>query len=82
MPLRLDAAAADFQTRFQAYLDTGRAWVAAGAPIAGPERAPEVALRFVAAAAGDIRDETCRHRRVRLGLQLVKAHRERRQAAA
>jgi phosphatidylglycerol lysyltransferase len=34
-----------------AYLDTGRAWVAAGAPIAGPERAPEVALRFVAAAA-------------------------------
>jgi phosphatidylglycerol lysyltransferase len=34
-----------------AYLDTGRAWVAAGAPIAGLERAPEVALRFVAAAA-------------------------------
>jgi phosphatidylglycerol lysyltransferase len=34
-----------------AYLDTGRAWVAAGAPIASPERAPEVALRFVAAAA-------------------------------
>ena len=34
-----------------AYLDTGQAWVAAGAPIAGPERAPEVALRFVAAAA-------------------------------
>ena len=33
-----------------AYLDTGRAWVAAGAPIAGPERAPEVALNFVAAA--------------------------------
>ena len=34
-----------------AYLDTGRAWVAAGAPIAPSERAPEVALRFVAAAA-------------------------------
>jgi len=34
-----------------AYLDTGRAWVAAGAPIAGPARAPEVALGFVAAAA-------------------------------
>ena len=34
-----------------AYLDTGQAWVAAGAPIAGPDRAPEVALRFVAAAA-------------------------------
>ena len=24
MPLRLDAAAADFEARFQAYLDTGR----------------------------------------------------------
>jgi phosphatidylglycerol lysyltransferase len=34
-----------------AYLDTGQAWVAAGAPIAGSARAPEVALRFVAAAA-------------------------------
>ena len=37
---------------------------------------------LVAAATGDIRDETCRHRRVRLGFQLVKTHRERRQAAA
>ena len=35
-----------------AYLDTGQAWVAAGAPIASLARAPGVALRFVAAAAG------------------------------
>ena len=34
-----------------AYLDTGAAWVAAGAPIADPERAPAAALAFVAAAA-------------------------------
>ena len=34
-----------------AYRDTGGAWVAAGAPIAEPERAPAVALAFVAAAA-------------------------------
>jgi phosphatidylglycerol lysyltransferase len=34
-----------------AYLDTGGAWVAAGAPIAEPERAPAAALAFVAAAA-------------------------------
>ena len=34
-----------------AYLDTGRAWVAAGAPIAEPERAPAAALTFAAAAA-------------------------------
>jgi phosphatidylglycerol lysyltransferase len=34
-----------------AYLDTGRAWVAAGAPIADPARAPTVALAFAAAAA-------------------------------
>ncbi|HVV49316.1 MAG TPA: hypothetical protein VHO06_06645, partial [Polyangia bacterium] len=33
-----------------AYLDTGRAWVAAGAPIAEPRRAPAVALAFAAAA--------------------------------
>jgi phosphatidylglycerol lysyltransferase len=33
-----------------AYLDTGRAWVAAGAPIAAPERAPIAAQRFAAAA--------------------------------
>jgi phosphatidylglycerol lysyltransferase len=34
-----------------AYLDTGSAWVAAGAPIAPPQRAKETALRFAAAAA-------------------------------
>jgi phosphatidylglycerol lysyltransferase len=34
-----------------AYLDTGGAWVAAGAPIAEPDRAPAAALAFVAAAA-------------------------------
>jgi phosphatidylglycerol lysyltransferase len=34
-----------------AYLDTGSAWVAAGAPIAEPDRAPSAALAFVAAAA-------------------------------
>jgi phosphatidylglycerol lysyltransferase len=34
-----------------AYLDTGNAWVAAGAPIAEPDRAPAAALAFVAAAA-------------------------------
>src|SRR4051794_6975568 len=34
-----------------AYLDTGQAWVAAGAPIAGPDRVAEVAVKFVAAAA-------------------------------
>jgi phosphatidylglycerol lysyltransferase len=34
-----------------AYRDTGGAWVAAGAPIAGPERARAAALAFVAAAA-------------------------------
>ena len=37
---------------------------------------------LVAAAPGDVRDEACWHRRVRLGLQLVKPHRERRQVAA
>jgi phosphatidylglycerol lysyltransferase len=34
-----------------AYRDTGGAWVAAGAPIAEPERAPATAQAFVAAAA-------------------------------
>jgi phosphatidylglycerol lysyltransferase len=34
-----------------AFLDTGGAWVAAGAPIAEPDRAPSAALAFVAAAA-------------------------------
>jgi phosphatidylglycerol lysyltransferase len=33
-----------------AYVDTGRAWVVAGAPIAAPERLGEVAHAFVAAA--------------------------------
>ncbi|HEY4186461.1 MAG TPA: phosphatidylglycerol lysyltransferase domain-containing protein [Polyangia bacterium] len=32
------------------YVDTGRAWVAAGAPVAAPERLAEVAKAFVAAA--------------------------------
>ncbi len=40
-----------------AYLDTGRAWIAAGAPIAAAARAPAVALAFAAAA-------TARGRRV------------------
>ncbi|HLK93784.1 MAG TPA: DUF2156 domain-containing protein [Polyangia bacterium] len=34
-----------------AYLDTGRAWIAAGAPIADPARGPAVAVAFAAAAA-------------------------------
>ena len=34
-----------------AYRDTGRAWVAAGAPVAPPDRVAAVALSFVAAAA-------------------------------
>ncbi|MES1207310.1 MAG: phosphatidylglycerol lysyltransferase domain-containing protein, partial [Pseudomonadota bacterium] len=34
-----------------AYIDTGRAWVAAGAPIAAPELVAAVAQRFVTAAA-------------------------------
>jgi phosphatidylglycerol lysyltransferase len=33
-----------------AYVDTGHAWVAAGAPIAAPERVADVATKFVAAA--------------------------------
>ncbi len=32
------------------YVDTGRAWVAAGSPVAAPERFAEVSARFVAAA--------------------------------
>jgi phosphatidylglycerol lysyltransferase len=39
------------------YVDTGRAWVAAGPPIAAPERLSEVSARFVDAA-------TAAHRRV------------------
>ncbi len=34
-----------------AFVDTGRAWVAAGAPIASPDRIAEVGHRFVSAAA-------------------------------
>ena len=33
------------------YVDTGRAWVAAGSPVAAPERFAEVSARFAAAAA-------------------------------
>lgn len=33
------------------YVDTGRAWVAAGSPVAAPERFAEVGARFAAAAA-------------------------------
>jgi phosphatidylglycerol lysyltransferase len=44
-------ANADADAACVAYIDTGRAWVAAGAPIAEPERAPKAALAFVAAAA-------------------------------
>src|SRR5690242_18866536 len=33
------------------YVDTGRAWVAAGAPIAAPERLAEVTAEFARAAA-------------------------------
>jgi hypothetical protein len=40
------------------YVDTGRAWVAAGPPIAPPERLADVTARFVAAAA-DARRRVC-----------------------
>lgn len=49
--------ASDFQYWFEgqdacvAYVDTGRAWIAAGAPVAPIERMAEVAAAFVAAAA-------------------------------
>jgi phosphatidylglycerol lysyltransferase len=36
-----------------AYVDTGRAWVAAGAPITSPARLPEVSQAFVKAAAAE-----------------------------
>ncbi|HXJ23416.1 MAG TPA: phosphatidylglycerol lysyltransferase domain-containing protein [Polyangia bacterium] len=36
-----------------AYIDTGRAWVAAGAPIGPPHLVPAAAQRFAAAAAGN-----------------------------
>src|SRR5690606_19272770 len=38
------------QDAFVAYVDTGSAWVAGGAPVASPERLAGVARRFVAAA--------------------------------
>jgi phosphatidylglycerol lysyltransferase len=41
------------------YVDTGRAWVAAGAPIAGPEACGEVSARFVAAATAAGRRVCC-----------------------
>jgi len=41
------------------YVDTGRAWVAAGAPVAAFERFAELSARFVAAAAGAGRRACC-----------------------
>jgi phosphatidylglycerol lysyltransferase len=41
------------------YVDTGRAWVAAGVPIAPPERLAEVGARFAAAAGGAGRRACC-----------------------
>jgi phosphatidylglycerol lysyltransferase len=41
------------------YVDTGRAWVAAGSPVAAPERFAEVTERFVAAAAAVGRRVCC-----------------------
>src|SRR5262245_38263632 len=41
------------------YVDTGRAWVAAGSPVAPPERFAEVSARFVAAAAAARRRVCC-----------------------
>jgi len=41
------------------YVDTGRAWVAAGPPIAPPERVSEVATRFVEAATAAGRRTSC-----------------------
>src|SRR5215831_1427387 len=38
-----------------AYVDTGRAWVAAGAPLTAPGRLPEVAERFRVAARAERR---------------------------
>jgi phosphatidylglycerol lysyltransferase len=50
---------------FVAYVDTGSAWVAVGAPVASRERLPEVAARFVAAAGAARRRPSffgCEHR--------------------
>lgn len=41
------------------YVDTGRAWVAAGSPVAAPERFAEVTARFAAAAAAAGRRICC-----------------------
>jgi phosphatidylglycerol lysyltransferase len=41
------------------YVDTGRAWVAAGSPVAAPERFAEVSARFAAAAAAAGRRVCC-----------------------
>ena len=41
------------------YVDTGAAWVVAGAPIAPAERLAEVAARFVAVAAAEGRRVCC-----------------------
>src|SRR6185503_4321729 len=41
------------------YVDTGRAWVAAGSPVAPPERFAEVLARFAAAAAAAHRRACC-----------------------
>ncbi|HZJ62690.1 MAG TPA: phosphatidylglycerol lysyltransferase domain-containing protein, partial [Kofleriaceae bacterium] len=41
------------------YVDTGRAWVAAGSPVAPPERFAEISDRFVAAAAAAGRRVCC-----------------------
>lgn len=41
------------------YVDTGRAWVAAGAPVAAPERFDEITARFAAAAADAGRRVCC-----------------------
>jgi phosphatidylglycerol lysyltransferase len=41
------------------YVDTGRAWVAAGSPVAAPERFAEISARFAAAAAAAGRRLCC-----------------------
>ena len=41
------------------YVDTGRAWVAAGSPVAPPERFAEVSAKFVAAATAARRRACC-----------------------
>jgi phosphatidylglycerol lysyltransferase len=41
------------------YVDTGRAWVAAGAPVAPPDRCAEITARFVAAARAAHRRVCC-----------------------